>query len=312
MVNQIRKFSRIVFSIFLLLPVVSPAAYAQDSPPADHEKTSQIVLFGSNSAYPFSGRTGPALAVIVGDVPYLVDFGPGIVHQAETAADSGITALRPAKLARAFVTHLHSDNTAGYAELILLPWIKGRDSQLDVYGPPGLNMMTTHLTAAYEEDVNVRLAGEQANKEGYKVNVLEIEPEFEYSDENVKITAFAGHHGIWHFSYGYKFETPDRKIVISGDTAPTQDITKAADGCDVLVHEVYSEKMFASCSEEMQKYYRENHTSSYQLADLANTSEPGLLILYNLPEGTDPEDVLSEIAETYSGKVVVGKCLTVY
>ena len=45
-------------------------------------------------------------------------------------------------------------------------------------------------------------------------------------------------------AYGYKFETADKTIVISGDTTPTDALVEAATGCDILVHEVYSVDKF--------------------------------------------------------------------
>ncbi len=100
--------------------------------------------------------------------------------------------------------------------------------------------MTSHIEKAWTEDVRVRRTGlEQANASGYKVNVHEIRPGVVYRDENVTVTAFPVKHGIWKEAYGYMFQTRDRKIVLSGDTAPTDEVVKACDGCDVLLHEVY-------------------------------------------------------------------------
>ena len=80
---------------------------------------------------------------MVNDTAYLVDFGPGVVRRASAAATSrGIPALQPTRLQRAFVTHLHSDHTVGYADLIFSPWTLGRRVPLEVYGPRGLKEMT--------------------------------------------------------------------------------------------------------------------------------------------------------------------------
>ena len=52
----------------------------------------------------------------------------------------------------AFLTHLHSDHTAGYPDLILSPWAVGRNRPLEVYGPKGLKDMTEYILKAYRED----------------------------------------------------------------------------------------------------------------------------------------------------------------
>ena len=84
--------------------------------------------------------------MIVNDTPYLVDLGAGVVRRAKAAVvDRGIKALEPTNLRVAFVTHLHSDHTVGYPDLILTPWVLGRRVPLEVYGPSGIQAMTEHL-----------------------------------------------------------------------------------------------------------------------------------------------------------------------
>ena len=95
-------------------------------------------------------RSGPATAIVVDGTPYLVDFGAGVVRRAKSAVvDKGIAALDPVNLRVAFVTHLHSDHTVGYPDLILTPWVLGRRVPLEVYGPAGIKAMTEHILEAY-------------------------------------------------------------------------------------------------------------------------------------------------------------------
>lgn len=281
------------------------------SPP---QSSTQIVLLGTGTPNADPERSGPAIAIVVNDTPYLVDFGPGVVRRANAAAQKGIKGLRVNNLKRAFVTHLHSDHTAGYPDLVFTPWVLERNEPLEVYGPPGIMNMTDHILAAYEEDIAIRVYGiEPANSEGYKVNVFEVQPGIIYKDKNVTVTAFQVNHGSWEYAYGYKFETPDRTIVISGDTAPSEELIKFAEGCDVLIHEVYSEAGFQTRPPVWQNYHSKFHTSTIQLADIANRINPELLILYHqLPWGAKPEEMLAEIAETYKGKVVYGNDLEVW
>ena len=112
-----------------------------------------VVLLGTGTPNADPDRSGPAVAVVVNGQPYLVDFGPGVVRRAAAASRSGVDALEVTNLTRAFVTHLHSDHTVGYADLIFTPWVLGRAVPLQVYGPKGLRAMTRHLTAAYREDI---------------------------------------------------------------------------------------------------------------------------------------------------------------
>src|SRR5205814_100875 len=180
-------------------------------------------------------RSGPSVAIVVNGAAYIVDCGPGIVRRAAAAQRAGVEALAANKLTRAFVTHLHTDHTLGYPDLIFTSWGQGRIEPLEVYGPKGIKAMTEHLLKAYEEDIFVRTHGlEPTNKEGYKVNAHEIEPGIIYRDQNVTVRAFPVKHGSWAQAFGYRFETPDQAIVISGDTAPSPSIVDNCHGCDVL------------------------------------------------------------------------------
>ncbi len=272
-------------ALLLLLPLLfRTTAWHENSlqsisPPAS--KT-QIVLLGTGTPNADPDRFGPSIAIVVNDTPYIVDFGPGVVRRASAAVRKGVKGLAMPKLARAFVTHLHSDHTVGYADLIFTPWVLERTEPLEVYGPKGLRAMTDHIVKAYQQDLDMRLYGlEPSNKTGYKVNAHEIKPGVIYKDANVTVKAFAVKHGSWQEAYGFRFETPDKTIVISGDCAPSQSVIDACNGCDVLLHEVYSQTGFVKRPPEWQKYHSQFHTSSRELAEIATKAKPGLLILYH-------------------------------
>jgi ribonuclease BN (tRNA processing enzyme) len=292
----------------LAFAIVACSAVGVASPPTI------LVLLGTGTPNADPDRSGPAVAIVTNGTAYLVDFGPGVVRRAAAAERKGVAALAVKNLRRAFVTHLHSDHTAGYADLIFTPWVLERDVPLEVYGPPGLKSMTRHLLAAYREDVRVRLDGlEPANTEGYKVRAHDVRPGVIYRDPNVTVNAFGVRHGSWRHAYGYRFQTADRTIVISGDAAPSESVVAACGGCDVLVHEVYSEAGFRKRRPEWQRYHAAFHTSSRQLGELARRARPKLLVLYHqLLWDTTPEDLLKEIAEVYPGKVVFGNDLDVF
>ena len=147
---------------------------------------------------------------------------------------SGPTAL--------FITHLHSDHTLGYPDVIFTTWVMGRTKPLDVFGPHGLQSMTDHIVAAWKEDIDVRTNGlEHRLANGYAVRVHEISPGVVYDSAGVKITAIPVLHGSWKEAYGYRVDTPDRSIVLSGDTRPSPALEQAARGVDVLIHEAYPE-----------------------------------------------------------------------
>ena len=226
-----------------------------------------------------------------------------------------MSALAASNLKRAFATHLHSDHTLGLADLILSPWVLERDAPLDLYGPRGLRAMATHLVAAYADDLRVRETGGEP-KHRYNPRVVavhEIVPGIVYRDERVTVTAFAVKHGTWPQAFGYRFQTPDRTIVISGDTGPDSHLEDQCRRCDVLVHEVYAEAGFARRPAEWQAYHARYHTSSRELAAIAARARPGLLVLYHqLMWSASEDELLKEVRSGYDGTVVSAHDLDVY
>jgi ribonuclease BN (tRNA processing enzyme) len=277
---------------------------------------SRVVVLGTGTPNPDPDRFGPSVAIVVDDASYLVDFGVGVVRRAAAAERSGIKALNVVNLKTAFATHLHSDHTLGLSDLILTPWILERETPLTVYGPRGLRAMATHLVSAYSADLAVRTTGgEPAHQyDARVVNVHEIAaPGIVFRDERVTVTAFAVKHGAWPQAFGYRFKTPDRTIVISGDTGPDARIEEQCQRCDVLVHEVYSEAGFAKRPKEWQAYHSRYHTSTRELGAIASRARPGLLVLYHqLIWSSTEEELLSEVRSVYDGKVVSAHDLDVY
>jgi ribonuclease BN (tRNA processing enzyme) len=210
---------------------------------------------------PDPDRSGPATAIIVEDSAYLFDFGRSVVRRAKAAVlDRHITALEPANLKVAFVTPLHSDHTAGYSDLILTGWTAGRRTPLEVYGPTGQQSMTEHILQAYRVDIETRTTrdGDQHdNPDGWKVNAHGIKTGVIYKDGKVTVTAFPTQHAME--SYGFRFDTPNRSVVISGDTSPTDEPIKACNGCDVLIHEARTMEMFAKLPKERRSFGAKNH-----------------------------------------------------
>jgi ribonuclease Z len=306
----------VMFAAFALVGL----AHAAETP------RTQLVLLGTGNPPADPDRSGPASAIVVNGTAYLVDFGAGVVRRAKSAVvDRGIAALEPTNLRVVFVTHLHSDHTVGYPDLIFTPWVLGRRVPLEVYGPTGLEHMTKHVLEAWSSDRDSRarqyadgLYAVGSFPAGRGVNSHEIKPGVVYQDANVKVTAFATAHTME--SFGYRFDTADRSIVISGDTNPTQATIDACNGCDVLVHEVLTHDWLARRPDFL-AYAARYHTTTTQLAELATKAKPKLLVLYHASiswrPGVDsqrsrPEILLAEMMSKYSGQISVGRDLDVY
>jgi ribonuclease BN (tRNA processing enzyme) len=282
--------------------------------------STQVVMLGSGTPRPDPDRSGPATAIVVNGMPYLVDFGPGVIRRAAAAYQKGVTAfgVGVANLATAFLTHLHSDHTMGYPDLIFTPWLMGRRAPLLVYGPKGLKAMTANILQAWAVDLGVRTIGGHA-RPPCEVQAHEIASGEIYRDRNITVTAFPVHHGDDLEAFGFRFETPDRTIVLSGDTSPTQSLIDHCAGCDVLIHEAYPLAGLDGMAPEWQQFRRSHHTSSKQLADIANQVKPGLLVVNHTSNGAGgpmrsapAEVLLEEIRQSYAGHVVVGRDLDIF
>jgi ribonuclease Z len=285
---------------------------------ASSAERARVILLGSGTPIPDPSASGPAVSVVVGRSAYLFDAGPGVVRRAEAAAEKfGIPALQSTNLTRLFFTHLHSDHTLGYPDLIFTPWVIGRTEPLEVYGPVGTAAMTEHLKAAYAADIKVRTEGIEAlDTQGLRVNVHELPSEGQvYRDANVTVRAIAVRHGSWPQAFAYRITAGERVIVISGDTTPVSAIADACDGCDVLLHEVYSAAQYkALFGTHGSHYHPRAHTSTEELAQLAAKANPKLLVLYHqLRFGSRQQvDLKKEIRRIYKGNVVDGSDLTAY
>ncbi len=274
----------------------------------------QVVLLGTGTPNADPDRFGPSLAIVVNDVPYIVDCGPGVVRRAAAAYKKGIKGLNAPLLNTLFITHLHSDHTVGYAYFILTPAVLERQGPVKVFGPKGTRKLNDHILKAYTEDIDMRVHGlEHGDPKAYKVNIQEIKPGVIYKDTNVTVIAFKLIHGSWKEAFGFRFETPDKVIVVSGDCTYNESLVDHAKGCDILIHEVYSEEGFAKRPPKWKTYHAQFLTSTTQLADIANKVMPKLLILtHQLIWGSTEEKLVEEIKSKYKGEVVSGHDLDIF
>jgi ribonuclease Z len=218
-----------------------------------------------------------------------------------------------ANIEYAFLTHIHSDHSGGLADLVLSPWVMGRDTELKLFGPKGLKDMVTKITEAYQLDIDYRLYGTQpANKKGFVSIVKEIEEGVIFKDTNVTVTAFYNNHGDLKESFGYLFETEDKKIIFSGDTAISDNLKKYSKGVDILVHEVYSSEGFKSKTADWKIYHKAHHTSSIDLGVLAKELNPKTLVpSHILFWGASEDSIMQDIKLNFSGKVILAEDLLV-
>ena len=303
--NDLNLFK--LFTKSLLILVFSSASFSE----------TKLIILGSGTPNPDPERYGSGYAVVVNESAYIVDFGPGIVRRISAMSPTwggDFPSMELQNINTAFLTHIHSDHSGALTDLILTPWIMGRDVPLKLYGPSGLEAMSKNITEAYIDDINYRLYGSQpANELGFKTNVTEIVDDGSiYKDKNVEVIAFKNDHGDFKNSFGFLFITDDKRILFSGDTAVSANLKKYGNDLDILVHEVFSSETFVNKTKDWQIYHQAHHTSSIDLGIIADELQPKKLVMSHiLFWGASEESILNDIGVNFSGQAIIAKDLMV-
>jgi ribonuclease BN (tRNA processing enzyme) len=213
------------------------AAWAIASVPeicsAQDVRTRLILLGTGGGPRPTKARAAPGQVIVSHGLAYVIDCGDGVPRQL-AMADVPLSSLR-----HIFITHQHSDHNADYGNLILLAWTAGLRTRVDTWGPPPLNRMTRLFFELNKYDIDVRTSNERRIPLAPLVHVHELRTAGEVMrDDHVRVTSALVDHPPVVPAFGYRFDAPDRSIVISGDTAPSESVVKLARGADVLVHSV--------------------------------------------------------------------------
>ena len=299
---------KILFGFIYLFLLITSTAYAATG--------TKVVMLGTGTPVPDAKRAGPGVAVIHNNKAYLFDAGAGVVRNAIIANQTmGIDALNPAKIEHLFFTHMHSDHVNDFSELVQTIWWR-KHVKVNVYGPKEIVDMAEGMYAMTAPDTQFRLNSIQPKirEDAWQVNTHLIKKGgIVYKDEGIEIEAFEVPHGEFKPAFGYKIVTEDKTIVISGDTAFSDVVVEKSKGADILIHEVISRDGLNSQSPLWQKYHLAYHTTTDQVAKIANQVKPEILVLYHaLFYGTSEQRLLEEVKEKYKGKVVLADDLDVF
>jgi len=277
-------------------------------------KTRLILLGTGGGPRPRKASSASAQVIVANDTAYVVDCGNGVARQLIFAG------VALPKLRHIFITHHHSDHNADYGNLIWLAWAAGLRTRVDTWGPPPLEKMTRLFFEMNAYDIDTRIADEGRVPLAPLVHVHELsEGGPVMQDENVKVTTALVHHPPVVPSFGYRFDAPDRSIVISGDTAPSDNLIRLAQGADVLVHEVlYApalDRLVARVpnAATLKQSIMSHHTTAEDAGRVAQAAGVKMLVLSHLVPADDPaitEQMWIDAARAhYKGPIVVGKDL---
>ena len=282
-----------------LLALVAGAAHQAAAPTA---AKMEVVLLGTGFPRPSNERAGPSTAVLVGTRAFVVDAGRGVTMRLAGAK------IQLSQIQAVFLTHLHSDHTDGLPDLYHSPWVLGRETAFQLYGPDGTREIADAIKKFYSEDIRIRATlTEMHPLAGAGIEVHIVREGVVYQDSDVKITAFAVDHRPVEPAFGYKFESGGRSIVISGDTRPSDNLIRYAKGADVLVHEAYLTEYFSGVdSPAVAERLRSYHTTAEQAGDVATKAGVKLLVLTHLIPGDNDGEFLKRASAHFKGKIAIG------
>ena len=276
---------------------------------------SRLILLGTaGGPTPKANRAPSAYALVVGDETYIVDVGNGVGQQL-ARAKLGINSFR-----HVFLTHQHSDHSADIGTLALLAWATNPSKPLTLWGPPPLKAMLRHFQAFQALDIETRIADEGRPPFESFVSVREITKPGELLSKNgVRVRAALNVHPPLKHSFAYRFDTPGRSIVFSGDTTYSKAVVELATGADVLVHEIMlpSALELLIASEPNAKTLREHlhasHSTPEQVGRVATEAGVKTLVLSHFVPGGYPflpDSIWHEaVRPHFSGKIIVGQDL---
>lgn len=298
------------------------AATMAEPPRRRDRAASRLILLGTaGGPMPRPDRSAPAQAIVVGDTTWVVDCGNGVARQLAAAG------IPLASIRGVFITHHHSDHNADYGTLLLLAWATGLSARVDTYGPPPLAEMTRHFLAMSETDIQARIAEARRPPLAPLIAPHEIGAEnaggpiavARFEEAGVRVTAARVDHPPVATALAYRFDCPDRSIVISGDTRPSPALVELARGADVLVHEAMHvpaiEPLLARAPNPaaLREHLLASHTTTAQVGKLATEAGVKTLVLSHLvPAGPAPlgDEVWADaVRPHFKGKIVVGRDL---
>jgi ribonuclease Z len=265
----------------------------------------QVVLLGTGFPRPDPERAGPSTAVVIGDKVFVVDAGRGVVLRL-AAADLPLKSVTAV-----FLTHLHSDHTAGLPDLFNTSWQFGRDGPLELYGPQGTKHLSDAMLKFFAADIHLRRdLMEMHPAAGATIKTHIVREGVVYQDADVTVTAFEVDHRPVTPAFGYRFDARGKSVVISGDTRPCDNLVRHAKDADVLVHEAMLPEYLDAVDEpDVAARLKSYHTTPEQAGEIARRANVKLLVLTHLVPGKDEDTYHERAATQFKGTIVVGRDL---
>lgn len=267
-----------------------------------HAGYMEVTLLGTGTPRPSIERFGPATLIEANGRYFMFDSGRGATIRLQQAG------IPLSKIEHIFLTHLHSDHISGLSDLWLTSWIWQRQHPIQLTGPVGTTNLAEHLELAHQADLSYRRQHTKLNPAAYRINSHEIDFEkVVYKEDNLKITAFLVNHDPVKPAFGYRIDSGEHAIVISGDTTYSENLIKHAKNVDLIIHEVASADVDLLTKNPRLQKIMSYHTTPQQAAQVFKLTQPKAAV-YNhvLLFGVAEQSLLAGTHSSYSGDVRIG------
>jgi ribonuclease BN (tRNA processing enzyme) len=300
---------------FLARAVTLVGALSRSHSTEGQTARTRLILLGTGGGpRPRKASSASAQVIIRNDAAYVIDCGNGVARQL-VLADVPLPTLR-----HIFLTHHHSDHNADYGNLIWLAWAAGLRTRVDTWGPPPLAKMTKLFFELNAYDIHTRIADEGRVPLEPLVHVHEFRQGGQLMrDDQMTVRATLVDHPPVVPAFAYRFDAADRSIVISGDTARSDNLIQLAEGADVLVHSaVYLpavDRLVARVpnAATLKRSIIAGQTAAEDAGRVAQAAGVKILVLSHLIPADDPEVTEQMWADAarihFRGLVIVGRDL---
>lgn len=249
----------------------------------------QLTLLGTGGAWPDADRSAPAFLFENDGQNFLIDCGGGTAHQLMKAN------IKPAILKNILFTHMHIDHCVEFPSLVFGGYLTGKEGAYNVYGPKG----TAHFTTSIFEQTYsfaVPMMKKLRNKD-IDINTKEISEGVFFEENGLQISCIPVEHGMP--SLAYRFQSAEKSIVLSGDTAPCDNIIKIASNADIFCVE---------CSFPEDSGPKPGHCIPSEVGKIAQEAKAKKVVLVHLfPPCKGKEDsIIADVKKHYNGVVEIG------
>jgi len=311
-----------------LITLCACAALGSSAAAAPAPATMTFTTLGTNSGpIPREDRSEPANLLRYRDQLILVDVGDGAAEQLAKAG-VGIDQVQTV-----LISHLHFDHTGGLFAFLSLRYQTSGPNPVTIYGPPGTGATVTRLFAAMEPGGHAIQTMRMAGGPDAGVKVIEIQDGATFNAGEVKITATENSHYVTlkpgadprPVSLSFRFDTPARSILYTGDTGPSPKVEQACKGVDLLVSEMMDPALAIArikvnrpggppaIYDLVEDHFRREHLSPTEVGKLATACGAATVVAtHNSLERDELDGARKAIAAEFKGKVVLAEDLRTF